>query len=135
MGLIFAFFKSSIALALISFQLTGTLRLPFAGSRTHSLRGFKSLTFYSSSYKKAPFRVSFCNWRTEWDSNPRYPLGVHTISNRAPSASRSSVHRSCFYIAFLYLASVILKNHKLKIPHKKVRFLRTLCIMFFKQLL
>ncbi len=31
-------------------------------------------------------------WRTEWDSNPRYPLGVHTISNRAPSASRSSVH-------------------------------------------
>ena len=26
-------------------------------------------------------------WRREWDSNPRYACDVHTISNRAPSAS------------------------------------------------
>ena len=30
-------------------------------------------------------------WRRERDSNPRY-LSVHTISNRAPSATRSSLH-------------------------------------------
>ena len=28
-------------------------------------------------------------WRRERDSNPRYGFAVHTISNRAPSASRS----------------------------------------------
>ena len=35
-----------------------------------------------------------CKWRIEWDSNPRYPLGVHTISNRAPSTTRPSIHIS-----------------------------------------
>ena len=29
-------------------------------------------------------------WRREWDSNPRY-VSVHTISSRAPSATRSSL--------------------------------------------
>ncbi len=29
--------------------------------------------------------------RTEWDSNPRYAQGVHSISSAAPSAARSSV--------------------------------------------
>jgi hypothetical protein len=28
-------------------------------------------------------------WRSQRDSNPWYPSGVHTISNRAPSATRS----------------------------------------------
>lgn len=31
------------------------------------------------------------NWRRDRDSNPRYAFGAHTISNRAPSASRSSL--------------------------------------------
>src|SRR5205823_14184054 len=28
-------------------------------------------------------------WRRGWDSNPRYPFGVHSISSAAPSAARS----------------------------------------------
>ena len=33
------------------------------------------------------------SWRREGDSNPRYTfVGIHTISSRAPSASRASLH-------------------------------------------
>ena len=28
-------------------------------------------------------------WRRGWDSNPRYPLGAHTLSRRAPSTTRT----------------------------------------------
>ena len=36
--------------------------------------------------------------RREWDSNPRYPFGVHTLSKRAPSATRTSLLVIiCFY--------------------------------------
>ena len=53
---------------------------PYALKRTgmlsHSLRHKKSRVF------KRDFL-----WRREWDSNPRYACDVHTISNRAPSAS------------------------------------------------
>src|SRR5688572_7330374 len=28
-------------------------------------------------------------WRRGWDSNPRYPFGEHTLSKRAPSATRT----------------------------------------------
>ena len=31
------------------------------------------------------------DWRREWDLNPRYAFGVHTISNRAPSTPRTSL--------------------------------------------
>ena len=34
------------------------------------------------------------SWRRDRDSNPRYSFGAHTISNRAPSASRSSLRSS-----------------------------------------
>ncbi len=34
------------------------------------------------------------SWRRDRDSNPRYAFGAHTISNRAPSASRSSLRSS-----------------------------------------
>src|SRR5262245_64839710 len=30
-------------------------------------------------------------WRREWDSNPRYPFGVHALSRRVPSAARPSL--------------------------------------------
>ena len=31
--------------------------------------------------------IKFCRERREWDSNPRYPFGVHTISSRARSTT------------------------------------------------
>ena len=31
------------------------------------------------------------HWRREWDSNPRYPCEVYTLSKRAPSATRPSL--------------------------------------------
>jgi hypothetical protein len=31
-------------------------------------------------------------WRTRWDSNPRYPFEVYTLSRRAPSTARPPVH-------------------------------------------
>src|SRR5262245_54045526 len=31
------------------------------------------------------------SWRREWDSNPRYPFGVHALSRRVPSAARPSL--------------------------------------------
>ena len=36
-------------------------------------------------------KLSGGNWRREWDSNPRY-LAVNTLSKRAPSATRPSLH-------------------------------------------
>lgn len=41
-------------------------------------------------------------WRREWDSNPWYAYGVHTISNRAPSASRTSLHLCYAYFKRAY---------------------------------
>ena len=35
----------------------------------------------------APFGAAVIVWRRDGDSNPRYPFGAYTISNRAPSAS------------------------------------------------
>ncbi len=37
--------------------------------------------------------------------NPRYPLGVHTTSNRAPSAARSSL-QVVLYMCFLHRCSI-----------------------------
>src|SRR6266446_6368041 len=34
--------------------------------------------------------------RREWDSNPRYPFGVYTLSRRAPSATRTSLRNFQF---------------------------------------
>lgn len=56
--------------------------------------------FPPDTKKTLGLSVFLLKWRTEWDSNPRYPLGVHTISNRAPSASRSSVHCTALYNLF-----------------------------------
>ena len=45
----------------------------------------------TSNKKTTPLRVLLFYWRIEWDSNSRYPLEVHTISNRAPSTTRPSI--------------------------------------------
>ena len=42
-------------------------------------------------HKNTRARRVFCNWRRERDSNPRYALDAHTISNRAPSTTRPSL--------------------------------------------
>ncbi len=42
---------------------------------------------------KKPGHNPGLNWRIERDSNPRYALGVHTISNRAPSTTRPSIRK------------------------------------------
>ncbi len=39
---------------------------------------------------KIPLTQDF-RLRREWDSNPRYPFGVNTLSKRAPSATRTSL--------------------------------------------
>ena len=38
--------------------------------------------------------ASYEKWRRERDSNPRYTINVHTISSRAPSATRASLRQS-----------------------------------------
>ena len=45
----------------------------------------------SKNAKKRTKMCVFCIWRREWDLNPRYAFGVHTISNRAPSTPRTSL--------------------------------------------
>ena len=65
------------------------IRALYTGTLSHSLRHKKSRRF------KRDFL-----WRREWDSNPRYACDVHTISNRAPSASsdispRGFIRLSC----------------------------------------
>src|SRR3989304_7547141 len=49
-------------------------------------------------------------WRREGDSNPRYTfVGIHTISSRAPSASRTSLHISILiFIAGLSISRILL---------------------------
>ena len=37
---------------------------------------------------------NYVHWRRERDSNPRYACDAHTISNRAPSTTRTSLHGS-----------------------------------------
>ena len=46
------------------------------------LRGVKS---------GAPVGRRWIYWRRVWDLNPGYALGVYTISNRAPSATRTTL--------------------------------------------
>ena len=44
--------------------------------------------------KRAPLLgLSNYQWRRSRDSNPGYPCGVYSLSRRAPSASRSLLHR------------------------------------------
>lgn len=46
--------------------------------------------------KRAWKRLAGLVWRRDGDSNPRYPFGAYTISNRAPSASSDiSPHSVC----------------------------------------
>ena len=67
---------------------------PAPPCRTHFYREFSSLTL--SHTTKPTLKVGFVVWRIEWDSNSRYALGVHTISNRAPSTTRPSIQTSLF---------------------------------------
>ena len=46
--------------------------------------------------------VPFVFGRRDRDSNPRYPFGVHTISNRASSATRASLQKSAANIALFF---------------------------------
>ena len=68
---------------------------PAPPCRTHFYREFSSLTLlYTTKTRHKGGLV--CKWRIEWDSNSRYALGVHTISNRAPSTTRPSIQTSLF---------------------------------------
>ena len=40
---------------------------------------------------RRPLSLTSISWRRERDSNPRYAFNVHTISNRALSASQTSL--------------------------------------------
>ena len=64
---------------------------------------------FSRIYTKTPHKVGFrCKWRIDRDSNPGYPLEVYTISNRAPSTTRPSIH----FISFINLIKYILFCNK-----------------------
>ncbi len=73
-------------------------RPPFACSRT---------IFFEGSNPPLPFKYDktlrleglYYKWRIERDSNPRYALDVHTISNRAPSTTRPSI-QNAYCLAF-----------------------------------
>ncbi len=69
----------------------------------------------SSSFTTKP-RIAAglsCKWRIDRDSNPGYPLGVYTISNRAPSTTRPSIHeRHYSYCQKLCLTRVFLLKFK-----------------------
>ena len=80
-----------------SLRLTGVLSPAFRLSSPHFPVG--SHPSILIIYNKTPHRAGFsCKWRIEWDLNPRYPLGVHTISNRAPSTTRPSIQIKIFLI-------------------------------------
>ena len=69
----------------------------------------------SSSFTTKPCIAAglSCKWRIDRDSNPGYPLGVYTISNRAPSTTRPSIHeRHYSYCQKLLLTRVFLLNFK-----------------------
>ena len=64
---------------------------------------------FSRIYTKTPHKAGFrCKWRIDRDSNPGYPLEVYTISNRAPSTTRPSIH----FISFINLIKYILFCNK-----------------------
>ena len=76
-----------------------------------SPRGSKSA--YSNIYKKTHRKGgSFCKWRIGRDSNPRYPLEVHTISNRAPSTTRPPIRKTVLklYYSNPFCNKFFLKN-------------------------
>ena len=57
----------------------------------------KSPTPFFRNKKGHQKMVLFC-WRREGDLNPRYAYGVYTISNRAHSATLTSLHKLlCYY--------------------------------------
>lgn len=63
------------------------------------------------SNQKALHSECFLIWRRERDSNPRYGVPVHMISNHAPSASRTSLHNDLeYYIGKPKKNQVLFKN-------------------------
>ena len=78
-------FRSARQVCALLAQTCAPFALKRTGKLSHSLRHKKSRGF------KRDFL-----WRREWDSNPRYACDVHTISNRAPSASSDISPRVLF---------------------------------------
>ena len=68
---------------------SGLLRIPLFSFPARPKASFRS----HRKLKKTPQGGAFCIYpRREWDSNPRYPFGVYTLSRRAPSTTRTSLH-------------------------------------------
>src|SRR5262245_30499868 len=63
----------------------GTMILGLLRSRPDPVRRGSTVT----DRARCRARASSNGWRRGWDSNPRYPFGVHTLSKRAPSAART----------------------------------------------
>ena len=63
----------------------------------------------------------FFTLRREGDSNPRYPLGVYTLSRRASSTTRASLLNECFLLKsaanYIFLRALHVFSYK--------------CILFF----
>ena len=49
----------------------------------------------------------FYKWRKGWDSNPRYAINVHSISNAAPSTPRPPLRKTYTLYHDFYHLSII----------------------------
>ena len=85
--------------AALAYMPPAYFRLPAPCSQTLSSEG-SNPNLYSLFTTKLPRGELCCKWRIERDSNPRYALDVHTISNRAPSTTRPSIQGDILFILF-----------------------------------
>ena len=85
--------------AALAYMPPAYFRLPAPCSQTLSSEG-SNPNLYSLFTTKLPRGEFCCKWRIERDSNPRYALDVHTISNRAPSTTRPSIQGDILFILF-----------------------------------
>ncbi len=85
--------------AALAYMPPAYFRLPAPCSHTLSSEG-SNPNLYSLFTTKLPRGEFCCKWRIERDSNPRYALDVHTISNRAPSTTRPSIQGDTLFILF-----------------------------------
>lgn len=65
----------------------------FIKQKTTPATPLTKMYFVSRGFKRG------LDWRREWDLNPRCVFGAHTISSRAPSTPRTSLHTIVFSFA------------------------------------
>ena len=101
-------FTFQISSRLVRTHFTTALRAWYSSPYASNVA---SLVFSLAHYQRMSLK-----WRRERDLNPRYTfVGIHTISSRAPSAARTSLHRKNY--SLISIKNIV--NLSIMAPHSE----------------